>query len=91
MALTKSIEFYGFTTPAYVKIGGTTVSEQGEDESGKLYTAEVKVDWYTNATKEFHFKQETKRFSNLREYDLMLANLYTLLHAEPEFAEFADA
>ena len=88
MALTKEIPFYQFTIPAYVKIGGVQTIEEGDDEEGKIYTANLQVDWYTDNTKEYHYSQSAISLSGLREYQLQLSVLYDKLALLPEFEGF---
>lgn len=77
MALLKEwFNLLGFNTDLYVKIWWMLIKEIWEDEVWKLYAIEVQVDYYTNSTKQYHFKQEIEKFENLRLEDLSLETAY---------------
>ena len=92
MALQKKEDnFYGHTQDTYMKIGGVLVRETGKDEEGKLYSAELQLDWYTNETKAYHFNQNTETLQNLREEELNLTNYYSKLSVLDRFKDFINA
>ena len=91
MALTKeNFNLLGFNTDVYVKIGGILIRETGGDDDGKLYSIEAQVDYFTNDTKAYQFKQETKAFNGLRLDDLSLETAYTKLSELDEFKTFTS-
>ncbi len=91
MALTKAnFNLLGFNTDVYVKIGGILMRETGSDEEGKLYSIEAQVDYFTNDTKQYQFKQETKSFTGLRLQELSLETAYSELANLEEFKTFTS-
>ncbi len=91
MAISKLQDFYGFETDVYIKISSTLISETGEDSEGKLYKAEVLLDWFTNPTKSHHFSQTKEEFIGLRMEALTLPSLYGKLLESEKFIWYNNA
>lgn len=85
MAISKLQDFFGFETDVYIKISSTVITEVWEDEEGKIYKAEVLLNWYTNPTKSHQFSQTKEEFTNLRMTELSLETLYTKLVESEKF------
>lgn len=79
-----------FTTDLYVKIWWMLIKETWEDEWGKLYSIEVQVDYYTNSSKEYHFKQEIEKFEKLRLEELSLEVAYNKVVWLEKFTWFSN-
>ena len=90
MAIQKSVEVLGFETTNYVKIHSTSTQETGSDENGKLYEVTVGVNFYTNASKEHIYNSQNFRLQGLRESDLMLSTLYSLLLSASDFDGYTN-
>lgn len=82
MALTKQGEIYGFTTDIYAKITGVDVRESGQDDGGKLYTVNIIVNYYTDSTKQYDYRQDIESFNDIRVTQLTVASLYELLKSK---------
>lgn len=90
MALLKTGEVLGFPTDMYIKIAGVNIVETGANESGKLYTVSLLVNFYTNATKEYSFKQASYNFNGYQSQTFTVAEMYTLLKTNEDFAGVQD-
>jgi len=90
MALTKLDNVLWFDTNIYVKIPLIQVIETWKDDDWKLYSLECFVNYYTNNTKEYQFKQENELFKNLRLEDCNIANWYEEMKKLEKFIWFTD-
>jgi len=86
MALSQAGEVLGFPTELYIKIAGVNIVETGSNASGKLYTVSLLVNFYTNSTKEFTYKQASYNFSDFQSQTFTIAEMYTLLKTNGDFA-----
>jgi hypothetical protein len=90
MAITISGKVLWFDADIYVKISGVTITESGANEQGKLYKVDVLVNYYTNSTKEYSYKQEVKYFNDVQTTSFTIAGIYELLKTTEEFSESID-
>jgi hypothetical protein len=89
MALTKQGEILGFTTDIYAKITGVDVRESGSNDDGKLYTVSVVINYYTDETKQYDYRQEVESFKDIPVSELTVAGLYDLL--KTRLTDWVDA
>jgi len=91
MALSKTINFKGFETPAYAKISALQVISVDKGEGVKEYVAICQVDAFTNDTKEYDIDQVQYRIPDLEEKDTGLVALYGKIKELEEFEGWVDA
>jgi len=90
MAIQKQVQVLGFETTNYAKIHSTSTQETGSDEVGKLYEVTVGVNFYTDASKAYLYHSQNFRLQGLRESELMLSTLYSLLLSSAEFEGYTN-
>lgn len=77
MALLKEENLYWNIIQAYIKLAWVDIREDWEFENGnKKYIVNTTLDYYTNKTKEYHFKQEVETLKDLKEDELTLPIIY---------------
>lgn len=76
MALAKTITVLGTEFPGYVKIGWYTVLEGEKVDGVKTYVVNPVLDFYTDSTKQYKIKQETRTITGFIESELNLADIY---------------
>ncbi len=75
---------------AYVKITGVQITETGSNESGKLYQVNVVVNFFSDSTKEFSYKQLSFVFNDVQTSSFTVGGMYDLLKTKEEFSSALD-
>lgn len=83
--LKKDITYKGLPITAFYKITSVNIVETWSDEQGKLYTAKVLVNSYTDNSKEFDIEQKDYEFKDIRENQFTLSDCYLWLKSLEEF------
>ena len=77
MALLKEENLYWNTIQAYIKLAWVDIRENGEFEDWtKRYYVSAILEYYTNETKQYQYKQESEGLYYLKEDELTLPIIY---------------
>ena len=90
MALLQTGEVLWFSTEIYMKITGIYITETWIDDIWKLYQVTADLNFYTNSTKEYSYKQNSYSFYDIRNNELTIQNVYIKLKTLEEFTETKD-
>lgn len=86
MALQKEEDLYGIKIQAYIKLIGSDTREDGEFEDGtKRYYVNAYLNYCTDNTKAFVYKQEIETIKDLKETELTLPIIYAKIMAMEKF------